>query len=711
MNLLLTKNKLPEIYQTETAECGLACLVMVAQFFRIKITLPQLRNQFSVSLNGLSLKNLIVIAKEVGLGAKPVRCKLEDLADLDQPALLHWDLQHFVVLKCVGQKYVEIHDPSTGYQKMTLADASNHYTGIAVEFFKTDVRSDRSKEDSKYGLGYFLQFFKKLKLDLFQIVLLSVLIELLLLLQPIFLRTALDEEVLLSPSTVDAIFILFFASLLINSAIGYFRDYAVISVGTRFNMTSTKSVFSRMLSLTIPFFEKRQMGDILERYRVMDELENFVVSVIPFAIIDGTMTIVSLALLFYISPEIAVLLLASFLILILIRMFSYTYVKRYEKAFLHAKGEESGFLIETIQNIFTVKVNNLARSRFNAWQGLYSRLVTTQRRMNLNEAQYRTAKVLILGITFLLVVYFLAQQLANELISNAMVIGVIFYYSHFTSRSGALIDRIFDLRMLNVRLERLSDILMANPENQPGDAKNCDVLGRSNTVGGSKEQEDNTEILKFECLNISFKYSPLDDDVLREVSFSMKKGECVALIGENGAGKTTLLKLALGIYSPDSGSVHINGTNIIDLNVDSVRGRFSTVMQNDTFFTGTVAQNIANFSPSIDMALVKECANFAGISDHIEGIPMMYSTMMGNMGASFSAGQMQKIFLARALYRRPDFIFLDEGTANLDSASEDHILNNLKHHKSGKLMIAHRSASIEIADRIILLEGGRLKEL
>jgi ATP-binding cassette subfamily B protein RaxB len=709
-NLFKNRHCLPELFQSETSECGLACLVMIANYHNLDLTLTELRNRFSISLKGLTILDLISISSKLGLKANAVRCELPGLKKLECPALLHWDLQHFVVLKKVRKDSIEVHDPSRGYRNISFEDASNHFTGFAVQFTPFSSSEDSTSKIQRFKPTHLFRLVKGVRLDLVQVLALSIFVEVMLLMQPLFIRLIFEEKILFTVNGINTIVALVVINALAFSTVSYFRDKAAVIVGSNFNFESVKNVFSHILSINIPFFEKRSIGSLLERYRVMDEIETIVVSIIPFALLDGLMTVISLSLVFVISPLVALMFFGAFVFLLATKMLSYRYIKRLEKAHLHAKGRESGYVIETIQNIFTTKANNMEGRRFAVWSGMYSDLIDAQKSLSMADIVYRNFRLFVLGLTLALVMLILSRGILKRELDIAVVVAILFYFGHFTSRASAFIDRIYEVRRLGLRVERLGDIMLADTDLE---TKNS-ILDHLNSVGkGESDGVANIEqTLDNICVDdVSFKYGTFEPEIIKSCSFEIVRGESVALIGSNGAGKTTLLKILLGLYDPAQGNIYYNGIESRNLRGSDIRERVSVVMQNDSFFVGTVAQNISSFDTNIDMELVRSCAEIAGVLNDIESYPMAYNTSMGDMGVAFSAGQVQKIILARSLYRKPDFLFMDEGTANLDSESETALLKNLSLEPLGSLMIAHRQASIDMADRVLLLEDGTIRQI
>jgi ATP-binding cassette subfamily B protein RaxB len=705
------------VFQSETAECGLTCLAMVAGYHGMNVSVSELRARSPVSLKGLSMRGLSKIASQIGMNARVVRCEIDDLRIVSRPALLHWDLQHLVVLKrATADKFV-IHDPSRGIRVLRRGELSNHFTGILIEL---NPGSDFKKAAKKKRLNILdlIGPLKRIRSTLLQVLYLSVLLEMLVLIQPLFIRNVVDVAIANKDlSLTYAVAGLLALAAVLHGFANFSRDYAVLRAGTTLNFQMTQRIFGHALKLPLSFFERRPIGHLIERYRATDYVEDFVISSLPLALIDGLVTALSLSAVFFFSVPLGLLSVATLVAYLAIRASRYQATRTREQDLVWSKGEENGYLIETLKSIFTAKVNALEETRFNTWSNYYAALIQAQRRFGTLNITQRSAKIALIGLNLA----FFILLAANAVSYNAMTIGtlfaILFYNSHFILRSMTLVERLFEFRLLGVRLERLEDIVfteteMGQPHQLPDVAEPLPESGPKVLVE-ARVAEERKVVLGGEITieNLSFRYSPVDDLVLKDLSCHFERGEFVALVGENGAGKTTLMKLLLGLYWPTVGTILFDGTDIRLMELPILRSQIGVVTQSDQLLTGTVAENIALFDPEIDMEHVAECAELACIRRDIEKMPMGYSTRVGNLGSPFSQGQTQKIFLARALYRRPRILMMDEGTANLDTASEDSVLTSLEKLPLTKLMIAHRAATIRRATRVLSLQREGLLDI
>lgn len=691
------------VYQAEAAECSLACLSMIAGAHGHNVSVAELRRLFPISLRGLSVKHLIDISQTIGIDARPVRCEIAQLHELKLPAMLHWDLQHFVVLcKISGNRFL-IHDPGRGVRKIKEDELSKYFTGVAIDFSPTEKFAKKNAAHS-ISLRDLIGPIKNWRFTLLAILLLSALLESLLLAQPIFIRSIVDLGVTqLDRHIVKQLTgLLVFAGLLVG-AITFLRDFAVLRAGTALNFDMMRRLFGHILRLPLPFFEKRPIGHLVERYRVTNDFERFVVSSLPLAIIDGVMTLVSIVLVALISPVLALIPFLTLVVYAFAQAISYRDMRSKEEAMVWAKGEESGFLIETLRSVFTTKVNGLENNRFVVWENLYSNLIGAQKAYGLIDLSQRSVKTALLAINVAVLLYVAASLVLASIITVGSMFAVLFYNAHFLLRSTTLVERLVEFKLLGVRLDRIEDIVLASTEEDVEDSRS-DLGERatpiSPTLKGGLAAED-----------VFFRYGPQDPMVLRGANLRVASGEFVALVGDNGAGKTTLFKLMLGLYRPTEGTIRFDGQDLGCISVSSVRRQLGVVAQDDRLYAGTLAENISLFDADVDMDRVAQAANLATILEDIENLPMGFNTRIGDLGSPFSEGQTQKLYLARALYNDPPVLLMDEGTANLDRKSEQQILANLGELQCTKVLIAHRSATIRAAHRVLLLECGAIADI
>jgi ATP-binding cassette, subfamily B, bacterial CvaB/MchF/RaxB len=681
------RGSLPLVRQTEAAECGLACLAMVASFHGHRVDLNTLRRRYPVSLNGVTLRALIQVASQLHLLGRPLRLDIENLRQLRLPAILHWDMSHFVVLKSVGRKGVAIHDPASGEKYLSLGEASKHLTGVALELSPTEafVRHD---ERARLPFSVFWSQLGGSGHALLQIFVLSVALQLFVLAAPFYMQITVDEVI--ARGDVDLLIVLavgFGLLAIIRAATSALRSLILLIVQNVVQFQLGARLFRHLIRLPMSYFEKRHIGDILSRFTSLQPIRNLLAEGMIAAVLDGAMAILTFAMLFLYSAQLALIVLGALLLYGLLRLALYRILWLRTEATIQASAEESSVFIETVRAVQSLKLFNRESEREGQWLNRYAEVANANVRLGRTKIAFSTLNELIFGLETVLVVY-LAARLA---LGNHLTVGMIFafmsYKQHFTDKAVQLVEKAFELRMLGLHLERLSDIALTPLE--PGHDQ---ALAYTRPLKG-----------RIELRQVSLRYSDTDPFVLEDVNLAIEPGEFVTIMGPSGGGKTTLMKLMLGLLEPTTGEVLIDGVPLSTIGARAYREQVAAVMQEDQLLSGSVADNICFFDPEFDQERMMRCARLAGIHDEIMAMPMTYNSLVGDMGSSLSGGQKQRVILARALYREPRILFLDEGTAHLDLDNERHINESLSRLSMTRVSVAHRPAISAGADRLILL--------
>lgn len=693
---LFSKPTLPMIYQAESTECSLACLAMVCGWYGRDTTLPALREHYPVSLRGATLKEVIHLAAQVGLSGRPVRCEIPNLRNLRKPALLHWDFEHFVVLKAYHKNHIVIHDPAAGVLTLTHEEVSKHFTGIALELSPT-----QDFMQAKIGDRLTLHGLAKISRGLWpfvaQVIWLTASLELLALLSPLFLKTVIDVGLANEDfGFIGALTLGFAGVALIHSIMSFARDYLILYFGAHFNLQMMSSLFRHLLKLPMHYFEKRMTGDLIDRYQSTNHIRTAFTSGLPGILLDGLVSVISIAAVFMIAETLGWISLISFGLYLLLRRLCFQPMHTLTEQAVKARSEENGHVIDTLRGIQPIKIFAKEFERLHVWGNHYARLVNAEKRVGLLHAAQAAGKVFILGLDLALGIFYGALLVQQGTLSLGLLFAYFVYKAHFTQRSFLFAERLMDLRLIAVHLDRLADITFSEPE-QP--------------AGLAREVVKEAPLGKLEFRNVSFHYGPMDKPVLHNVNFTINEGDFVAITGPSGGGKTTIFKLMLGLHKPTGGTVLYNGAPIEALDLHQYRRLFGVVMQQDQLLTGSILDNIVFFEASPDETRARACAETAMIWEDIDQMPMKLNSRIGDLGSTLSGGQKQRILLARALYHHPQFMLMDEGTANLDCAVEQKLLDNLTQRELTCVSIAHRPETVKRATRVFHIEDTRLWEV
>jgi ATP-binding cassette subfamily B protein RaxB len=684
--------RLPMFLQTEAAECGLAAIGMVACFHGHRVDLAALRRRFTVSLKGSTLAFLMQVAGRLNLAPRPLRLELDELIQLRAPCILHWDLNHFVVLKAVDARGATVHDPAFGVRRLTHAQLSKHFTGIALEL--TPTNEFKALDDRRrIRLRDLLGTVTGLRRSLAQIFVMALALQAIAIVTPFYMQWAVDGAVVSADRDLLTVLGLGFLLLTIVQVIlTAVRSWVVLYLSTTLNLQWLANVFSHLLRLPVSYFEKRHLGDVVSRFGAVNTIQRTLTSSFVEALIDGVMAIATLAMMFVYSAMLSAVAIMAVLSYGVLRWAFYDPLKRAtEEQIVHTAKQQSHFL-ETVRGVQSIKLFGRQEERRSRWLNLVVDAVNQDLVTQKLGLGFRSANGLVFGVERISIVWLGALLVLDSAFSIGMLFAFMSYKDQFSARVAGLIDKMIDLRMLNLQGERLADIVLTPPEQAAQDA--------------APQAMD----ASLEVRELSFRYSDMEPFVLLNCSFSVAPGESVAIVGASGGGKTTLVKLMLGLLAPTDGKIFAGGLDIQKLGIDRYRKLVGTVMQDDQLFAGSIADNICFFDPSPDQSAIEHFARMAAVHDDIAAMPMGYNTLIGDMGAALSGGQKQRILLARALYKRPRILFLDEATSALDVQKEKAVNDAIRSLKLTRIIIAHRPETIASAERVIVLQGGKVAQ-
>ncbi|WP_417625034.1 peptidase domain-containing ABC transporter [Paremcibacter congregatus] len=686
--------RLPLIRQAAGAECGLACLAMIASFHGYRTDITELRRKFPVSLRGADLKTISDVANEVGLSTRSLRLEVHEMNQLRTPCVLHWEFDHFVVLKKVKKNRIIIHDPAHGVRVIRMDEVGQAFTGIALEV--TPTESFRKKQKPKgLTLGNFVRFDRSFISSFSLGLILSVLVELFILSAPFYMQITVDEVLIKGDKNLlDALAVGFGLIILFQVISSTLRGLNFQYLGHVLSFDMSSRVFHRMMKLPVNFFTNRQLGDVQHRVQSLEQVKQFLISSAPSVIMDGIFGIVVLAILFAYHFNLTLIVLGAVILYVAWKLAMFGLMKRAAGDLIVAEADSQTHLLETLRSMPTIKMMSIEQKRENRWLNTNARRLNAGIRVgNLGLANGAFNQILFQGLR-VIVIFAAANMALDGELTIGMITAFIAYYGIFTQRVTGLVDQFIAMRLLQVPLGRLADIIFERPEVSGSDG------GRNKLLEGSVEVR-----------NVYFKYGRAERNVLLGACLNVRPGEFLAIVGPSGAGKTTLLKILAGIECPDNGSVLFDGRPIETWNKNTLREQIGIVLQEDTLFRGSIAENISLFDDQIDMGLVREVSRQAGIEIEIEAMPMGYESQIGDMGSTLSGGQKQRVFLARALYRKPRILFLDEATSHLDIENEKRVLSELTNLGITRIIIAHRPETIAAADRVVIMADGRLAEV
>lgn len=688
----------PYIQQNEASECALACMAMIASHHGHRTDLAALRQRFSLSLKGATLKQVMGIAEQIGFNTRPLRGEIDDLKQVALPAILHWDLSHFVVLTKIsegmkGTRY-HIHDPARGILILTREQLSRHFTGVMLELLKSESFQPL-REQSKLRITQLWSSMSGFWTTIRHVVLLSLVLQVAALASPFYMQLAIDTVFPSFDRNLLLVLALGFGGLtVINFITGWLRALILVTLNNALSYQITINLFRHLMRLPLPWFEKRHVGDIVSRFGSTIPITQLLSNGMIAAFIDGVMALATLALMFVYSPLLSLVAVGALGIYIALRL-----------AFLHAlqlrnidaittAAQENSLFIESVRGIAAIKAFGEEDNRQRIWQTAKADAINAQIKLGRLSAMFDSANQLVLGFETVLFVYLAISMALDAQLSVGMIFAFQAYKGQFLGAGTRLVEQAINYKLLNVHLSRIADIALTKQEN----------FGTAQLP--SHEREDRRRPPAIELRNVHFSYGQGEAEVLKGVNLKIEPGQSVVLAGPSGGGKTTLLKIMMGLLKPTHGAVFVDGVPLDSYGLKQWRLESASIAQDDALFAGTIADNIAFFDPEQDRERVKAAAELAAIHADVVAMPMGYETLVGDMGSVLSGGQKQRVLLARALYRNPAALFMDEGTAHLDPQSEDLVAQAIGALGITRVTIAHRPGATNGATRTIVVVAG-----
>ena len=671
-------------------ESGLAAVATVASAYGVRVRLVELQLAFPAANNG-DPGQLVDVAGHLGLAARVVNLQLDALGHLALPCVLHWQLQHFVVLAKLEGGVATVLDPATGEHRVGLSEIAAHFSGVAVELHAIHDFQPRPALP-RVGLRQLIGAVPGLRPLLAQIGVLSLLLQATLLLSPLLLQWVVDKVLLSSDRELLTLLGLGFGLvLLLQIGIGILRDAIVQYLGARVGLQWMNNVLGQLLGLPMRFFEGRRLAQLQSMLVAARDVQRLLGGRCIGVLVDAAMALTALVLMLLYNWALALVSVVAMLLYGLVRGLTGRRQQEGRRRQLAAEACAHAYELELLRGMRSLKLAGKEAQRRSMHGNLLAEASNAQALLARLELGCSGAGQLLRGLECIVAIWIGASLVMGQVLSLGMLIAYLAYKDQFTTRMAALIDTGLQLRLARLQVERVAELMLAVPE-----ANNLPLPLAAGAV-------------RLEVENLSFRHGSTAAWMLKDCSFSIQAGESLAIVGVSGCGKTTLLKLLLGLLQPTSGSIRIDGRELTPRELRRLSG---VVMQDDSLFAGSIADNIGFFEPIMDLPRIEAAARLAGLHEDIVAGAMGYHALVDEMGDGLSAGQRQRLLLARALYRQAGLLLLDEATCQLDAGSERQVVAMLGQLRMTRLILSQRPGSAASADRVLAMQpGGRLQEL
>ncbi len=686
--LFRRQQQLSMVYQSEINECGLACLTMVSNYHGNMVELSALRTRMGQSLGGASIRLLAHCAKQLQLHSRALQLELDELRQLERPAILHWDMDHFVVLQQVARNYIQIHDPAVGVRRYSWSELDRHFSGVALEL-QPEKDFQPTLAAPRLHLRELLRPGQGLTRAVLQIAGMSLLVQLLALVSPLYLQLVIDQGI--GKGDMQLVFglaLIFVLLVGIRILIAYARALLTMGCTNKLGFQLVSDTFHYLLRLPLSFFEKRELGDITSRFGALENIKQIVTQEMVTGVIDGLFSLVTLALLFLYSPAMAGLVLIAVLFFVGVRLLTLaTERDRRQEVVVLGAGQQSRFM-ENVRSIRTIKINNIESDRMADWEQRYANYVNAGFHLGRFQQQVATWQSLIVGLENIAVIYMGSMLVFQNQLTLGQFMSFILLKQHFISSVSALMPKFSEIRLMQLELDRVADIRQQRVADDVSAHALWQPSLRSPLV----------------ITDLCFRYTAAQAPLIADLSLTVAPGSLCVVTGPSGCGKTTLLKILLGLESASGGKIRLGEQEFLAGEQQALRGAYSAVLHDEGLLSGDLAYNVnLGIEPNDSERLQSACEQ-AGLDAIVAALPMGFATRIGELGNRLSAGQVKRVLLARAFYRQPELLLLDETLTHLASDDVQRVLTVIREAGITAIITSHDRAVIERADQVVTLD-------
>ena len=690
---LFGTRRVPFVVASELNECGLACLAAISEYFRGDLGLTDIRRLAMHSGRGETLLDLRDLAERMGLAARGVRVGLDGLAALARPAILHWEMNHFVVLDRVTRRGIAIMDPAAGRMKIAWSEVNKSFTGVALETKTTPDWGLRTKRARKVSVLDFMGPFSRWRIDIALILALSVLMEMLVLVAPLQMQMSIDRAVQAADGRL--VWVLgagFTLVVLMQGSVSMIRAWTMAVFGTRVGYDLMDRFVRALHRKSARFFLKHHTADILSRGRSVDTIQTLVTAQLLQALLDAVMSVAMVVVMFVAVPAMGAVVTGFGLLNIgLTASLRRAAIENSRRALRVAAKADSLFL-ENARAARAIKLFGKENVRISVWRNKFVELTNlhlADSRLMMFSGQAAQVTSGLSNVALISAGTYLV--LGNSITLGTMMMFFVFR-TFFVERLNNCVNYMMDLRRVQTHAERIDEVMAEEAGSE------LDIEHPPFAIASERG-------VRIDVRDLWFRYGNDSPWILKGASLAIQPGESVAITGVSGCGKSTLMNIMLGLLEPTRGEVLINGRNLKTIASGDYARLIGMVMQDDIMFQGTVADNISFFDAPVDMARVIRAAEKANIAHDIQAMPMQYYSLLAEAALDISGGQKQRLFIARAIYHDPKVLFLDEATSHLDTASERLVGQAVQAMQMTRVLVAHRKETIATAGRVLVLDG------
>ncbi|MCF6351113.1 MAG: peptidase domain-containing ABC transporter [Flavobacteriaceae bacterium] len=702
--------KFPHYKQIDLKDCGPTCLKILVSFYNKSIPIQQLRGYCETTRLGSTLKNISEAAEKIGFRSLLVKINIEDLLSAPLPCILFWNNNHYVVLYKIKRNTFYISDPAHGLLKYTKEEFLKHWIGnnatedteegiaLLLETTPKFYTTKFDKEEKDFGFKFLTKYVVKYKQFLWQLVIGLLAASLLQLILPFLTQSVVDVGI--KNQDIHFIYLILFAQLALfigRTAIEVIRSWILLHLSTRINISLVSDFFIKLMSLPIAFFDTRMTGDILQRINDHKRIER-ILTTSSLSVLFSMMNLIvfSIVLAYYSLQIFSIFVIGSFLYFLWIILFLKKRRDLDYKRFSQVSQEQSK-VIELINGMQEIKLHNAEKQKRWSWEFLQARLFKISIEGLALEQYQSVGSNFINEFKNIFISILAAKLVVDGNITLGMMLAISYIVGQLNAPITQLINFIREVQDAKISLERLAEIHNKEDEEQQDQDKITDI---------NKNLDINLE-------KVSFRYIGSDVEVLKDLDLQIPANKITAIVGVSGSGKTTLMKLLLKFYEPNSGQIKLGNYDLKNVSQKTWRNECGVVMQEGYIFNDSIANNIAVGVDYVDKQKLTHAVDVANIAEFIESLPLSYNTKIGMEGVGLSTGQKQRLLIARAVYKNPNFLFFDEATSALDANNEKVIMEKLNIFFENKtvLVIAHRLSTVKNAHQIVVLDKGKIVEV